>query len=226
MLATFFLMLIGDCVTGRMIFFTYFEAMAVDQKQEMIIEAAIKRFAHFGVNKTTMNEIAADLSISKALLYYYFPDKKSLFAAVLEQITSMAAEAVDKLLAKETDPMKTIIGFLDNRTEFIIRYHNILEYLRGMNPASMPKELQQLFTNIRKRELSRITMIMEQGKKQKLFQMDNAAKTAELYFDFLEGFRMAFFVQNPSIFPDEKQFRAILKREKEFSVIFLKGLTS
>lgn len=199
--------------------------MAVDQKQEMIIEAAIKRFAHFGVNKTTMNEIAADLSISKALLYYYFPDKMSLFAAVLEHITSMAAEAVDKLLAKETDPMKTIIGFLDNRTEFIIRYYNIIEHLRGMKPASMPKELQQLFTNIRKRELSRITTIMEQGKKQKLFQVENAAKTAELYFDFLEGFRMAFFVQNPTIFPDEKQFRAILKREKEFSVIFLKGLT-
>ena len=199
--------------------------MAVDQKQEMIIEAAIKRFAHFGVNKTTMNEIAADLSISKALLYYYFPDKKSLFAAVLEHISSLAEEAADKQLAHETDPMKTIIGFLESRTEFIIRYHNILEYLRGMKLANMPPELVQIFTNIRKRELKRITHIMEQGKKQKLFQIDNAAKTAELYFDFLGGFRMAFFEQNPTIFPDEKQFRAILKREKEFSAIFLKGLT-
>ncbi|RYZ16531.1 MAG: TetR family transcriptional regulator, partial [Chitinophagaceae bacterium] len=38
--------------------------MATDQKRESILEAAIRRFAHFGVSKTTMNEIAADLSIS------------------------------------------------------------------------------------------------------------------------------------------------------------------
>ena len=62
--------------------------MAQDQKQENIIQAAIKRFAHFGVSKTTMSEIAADLSLSKASLYYYFPDKLNLYAEVLRSITS------------------------------------------------------------------------------------------------------------------------------------------
>jgi TetR/AcrR family transcriptional regulator len=49
-----------------------------DKKKDQIIEAALNRFMHFGIPKTTMNEIADDLSISKALLYYYFPDKSSL----------------------------------------------------------------------------------------------------------------------------------------------------
>lgn len=48
--------------------------MSQDLKREAIIEAAIKRFAHFGVGKTTMTEIGNDLSLSKASLYYYFPD--------------------------------------------------------------------------------------------------------------------------------------------------------
>nr|WP_294905974.1 TetR/AcrR family transcriptional regulator [uncultured Lacibacter sp.] len=199
--------------------------MAVDQKQEMIIEAAIKRFAHFGVNKTTMNEIAADLSISKALLYYYFPDKKSLFAAVLKHITSAAALSFDEVLAGESDPQKAILTFLDSRTDFIIRYYNIVEYLRNMRQPGLPPELKAIFDDIRKRDLGRIAEIMEKGKNAGIFQMENASKTAELYFDFLEGFRMAYFVQSPAFFPDGKQFRALLKREKEFSVIFLKGLT-
>ncbi|MGI8637960.1 MAG: TetR/AcrR family transcriptional regulator, partial [Segetibacter sp.] len=44
--------------------------MAQDKKRDVIIQAAQKRFSHFGVDKTTMNEIADDLSISKASLYY------------------------------------------------------------------------------------------------------------------------------------------------------------
>ena len=69
--------------------------MGQDQKQEAIIEAAIKRFAHFGVSKTTMAEIAADLSFSKASLYYYFPDKLNLFAAVFKTITDASRERDD-----------------------------------------------------------------------------------------------------------------------------------
>ena len=48
-----------------------------DVKKEKILEAAHHRFLHFGYSKTTMNEIAGDLSMSKALLYYYFPEKAS-----------------------------------------------------------------------------------------------------------------------------------------------------
>ncbi|RYZ57606.1 MAG: TetR/AcrR family transcriptional regulator, partial [Chitinophagaceae bacterium] len=100
--------------------------MAQDQKQEAIIEAAIKRFAHFGVAKTTMTEIATDLSLSKASLYYYFPDKLNLYAAVFTTITSAGADALDAQLAQEPDPFKAIAHFLERRTEFIIKYHNIL----------------------------------------------------------------------------------------------------
>src|SRR5688572_22093588 len=104
--------------------------MAQDQKQEAIIEVAIKRFAHFGVAKTTMAEIAADLSLSKASLYYYFPDKLNLYAAVLTAITKSGAEGYKEELDKEKDPFKAILFFLERRTDFIIRYYNILEYIK------------------------------------------------------------------------------------------------
>ena len=55
-------------------------------KLDHILEAAIKRFSHFGVNKTTMTEIADDLAISKPALFYYFQDKNSLIAAVAEKL--------------------------------------------------------------------------------------------------------------------------------------------
>ena len=56
-------------------------------KQEQIVEAAIRRFSHFGIVKTTLTEVADDLSISKQVLSYYFPDKQSLVNAAIEKLT-------------------------------------------------------------------------------------------------------------------------------------------
>src|SRR5829696_1379137 len=199
--------------------------MAQDQKQAAIIEAAIKRFAHFGVAKTTMSEIAADLSFSKASLYYYFPDKLNLYAAVFKTITEAGVAADEEELAKEKDPFKSIIHFLEKRTDFIIKYHNILEYLKTFSPATIPAELQPVFAQLKKRELQRLATIIEKGVQSGLFKIKDAKKTAELFFDFLEGFRTSILLNSPNFFPDKKQFQSILKKESEFAVIFFNGLT-
>lgn len=200
--------------------------MSQDQKRDLILDAAVKRFAHFGVSKTTMNEIAGDLSLSKPLLYYYFPDKKSLFAAVLDDITMQNSEVIEKKLEAYAEPVEAICVLLDNRTDFIIKYYNLLEYLRSFKPGNMPKELDVIFKKLRQRELKRITSIIENGIKQKKLTADSPVKVAELYYDFIEGYRYASLLVQPSIFPEKKQFQNILKKEKEFSIIFFKGLTT
>jgi TetR/AcrR family transcriptional regulator len=212
-------------IEGAILKCPFFDAMAQDQKQEVIIEAAIKRFAHFGVAKTTMSEIAADLSLSKASLYYYFPDKLNLFAAVFKTITEEATQTDETVLAKENDPFKAILYFLERRTDFIIKYHNILEYLKTFSPIATPPELQPVFTQLKKKELHRLTTIIEKGVTSGLFKIKDAKKTAELLFDFLEGFRTSFLLNNANFFPDKKQFQSILKKEVEFAFIFFNGLT-
>lgn len=205
--------------------FSLIHSMSQDQKREAIIEAALKRFAHFGVAKTTMNEIAADLAFSKASLYYYFPDKINLYAAVLRSISEDNNRREAGVLEKESDPRKAIALYLEKRTEFIIKYHHILEYLKTYTPMNMPPELESLFTHFRNEELSRITTILQKGKGQGVFHIDDPRNTAELFYDFLEGFRYAALSRSGLPFPDKKQFLAILKKEKEFAQIFCNGLS-
>lgn len=198
--------------------------MAQDQKQNSIIEAAIKRFAHFGVAKTTMNEIAKDLAISKALLYYYFPDKISLYGAVLKHIVSINRESTDLEINRQKTPAKAIEVFLDLRTDFIIKYHHILEFLKQFTASSMPETLQEIFKEFKKQDYQRIVDIIEMGRSSGLFKIENSRKIAELYIDFLEGFRSSYFTGQPNFFPGKKEFLSILKKEKEFSAIFFNGL--
>ena len=196
--------------------------MSQDKKSDAIIRAALKRFVHFGVAKTTMNEIAGDLAISKASLYYYFPDKISLFSAVLQSISESNREKVETVLAAEPDPSAGIIYYLEQRTEFILNFYNVLEFLKS--GAAVTGELKPLFDTVRRKELALITSLFEKGRQAKRFMIEDSRKTAELFFDTLEGFRYSQLLHNQGFFPDKKQFQSILKREKEFSVIFLKGI--
>jgi len=203
----------------------FFVAMSQDQKQEAILEAAIRRFAHFGVAKATMAEIASDLSLSKASLYYYFPDKLSLYAAVIKKITSENEKQDEEDLAKEKDPFKALVLYLERRTDFIIRYYNILEFLRTFNPMRMPEPLESVFIYLKKRELARLTSVIEKGVSTGLFKIKDARKTAELLYEFLDGFRASLALHGANFFPDKKQFQSILRKEIEFSLIFFNGLT-
>ena len=197
--------------------------MSQSGKTEAIVEAALKRFTHFGVDKTTMNEIADDLSISKASLYYYFPDKLNLYAAVLQSIIE-ADEATNNGYLLEKDALKAISSYLDNRTKFIISYYNILEYLRTIN-SNVPKELEPIFSSALLRQLNVIAAILEKGKASKAFKIDDPIHTAGIFLDCLEGLRLTVISPKANFFPDKKQFQVLLKREKEFSSIFLRGLT-
>ena len=59
--------------------------MTKDTVRDKIVEAAKKRFSHFGYGKTTMAEIATDCSMSPGNLYRFFPGKLDIAEAIASQ---------------------------------------------------------------------------------------------------------------------------------------------
>lgn len=196
--------------------------MGQDSKRDAIIEAAKKRFSHFGVGKTTMNEIADDLAISKASLYYYFPDKLSLYAAVLHEIIE-SDNVHHQGYEGENDPGRALMLYLDNRIKFIDKYYNILEHLQVANLRTS-KELAPIFSLVRTRQTGIIAGIIERGKASGKLEVSHSNKTAELLLDCMEGISSAALSEQNNFAPDKKIFQSILKREKELAAIFMKGL--
>jgi AcrR family transcriptional regulator len=56
--------------------------MTKDTVRDKIVEAAKKRFSHFGYGKTTMAEIATDCAMSPGNLYRFFPGKLDIAEAI------------------------------------------------------------------------------------------------------------------------------------------------
>lgn len=195
-----------------------------DKKKELIIDAALKRFAHFGLSKTTMTEIANDLSLSKALLYYYFPDKISLYAAVLNSILNMMDKQVRKCVEGAESSFESLTLLLDKRQEFIIKYYNLLDFTK-ITGSELPDELAAMFKKAKQSEIGLLTSILNKGVEKGELIVDDPLDTAILLMDALGG--VVFNVLKPHtrpFFPEKEQFDMILQRQKKLGHIFLSGL--
>ena len=52
-----------------------------------ILDAARRRYARFGANKTTMGDVAREARLSRTTLYTYFRTKDELYAELLDRET-------------------------------------------------------------------------------------------------------------------------------------------
>jgi AcrR family transcriptional regulator len=73
----------------------------VDDKRQRILEAARKRFRHYGVRKTTMQEIARDADVAVGTLYLYFKDKDDLLVACTEAYVTRHRQQAEAILASD-----------------------------------------------------------------------------------------------------------------------------
>ena len=197
--------------------------MKQDIKKEAIIQAAEKRFIHFTVAKTTMAEIAGDQGISKPLLYYYFPDKLALYAAVISHVVERMQQSDGEAL-KHSDPLKNIIAHLQRRKDFVMQYYNIIEFIKVAIDKA-PEELKPFFQRVKTADFKAVRNIFEKGKKEKLLNIRDLDATTQLFLNCLDGLRYVLLQQDGVlVFPTKEQFDAVFAKEKEFAGIFVKGL--
>ena len=195
-----------------------------DVKRIKILEAATRRFAHFGMAKTTMSEIAKDLNFSKALLYYYFPDKNSLYSAVFEYVIDKMIEDIEEVIAKGGDFEEIMMYSIDMRVKIINQYYNLFEYTMKM-VKELPDELEQVFKEPYLREVEIIEKILKIGIDAGEIQVEDINETARILLYSLFGMRMGILKDMKNmLFPTKEEFDHILSLQKKMMKIFLNGL--
>ena len=74
---------------------------AQEETRQRIIDAAKKRFTHYGYGKTTMAEIAEDCGMSPGNLYRYFPSKLDIAEEICRATSIQGADALREILTRE-----------------------------------------------------------------------------------------------------------------------------
>jgi AcrR family transcriptional regulator len=67
------------------------------ETRERILAAALDLFAEHGYDKTSLREIAERVKVTKAALYYYFPSKQEILAALADKLFESAETAFDAI---------------------------------------------------------------------------------------------------------------------------------
>ncbi|TQC41746.1 TetR/AcrR family transcriptional regulator [Rhodococcus sp. WS4] len=88
------------------------EARYKAQRQRILDEAA-RIFGSNGYEKTTMDDVAEALEITKAALYYYFQNKEDLLYDICENTMDVAIETIDEIIddraLDETERMHRVV---------------------------------------------------------------------------------------------------------------------
>jgi len=196
-----------------------------DLKKEKILEAAHHRFLHYGYSKTTMNEIAADLSMSKALLYYYFPDKSQLYVAVMRKV---ADEYIGILKSKAntfSDLKEAFVFQINTQHDFIVKNYNFFDFFR-LNEQNLPDMIWEIVDQVHQSEISLLAnAIKTEVTKGKITPVANPDEIVNLLLDALHGVRVSAVSHKKTImFPNKEHLDEIRAKRLLLTDIFIKGL--
>jgi TetR/AcrR family transcriptional regulator len=100
------------------------------EKQDRIINAAIKEFAQKGYDKASTNEIVKEAEISKGLLFHYFKNKKQMFLFLFDHcIQIITDDFYKKVDLIETDFFERIRKAVLIKMDLLAKYPDIFKFI-------------------------------------------------------------------------------------------------
>ncbi len=158
-------------------------------KERAILDAARTRFAYYGFSKVTMDEIASDVSMAKASLYYYFPTKERLLESVLAQEKNHFLAEIEVILRKPVSASDKLRKYAQKRFELFRELVN-LSALSFSGGGDVNKAFGNLFNELEQEEVKLVLHILHEGKRSGEFTLSAPQQTAELIPHALQGLRL------------------------------------
>src|SRR6266700_7941368 len=90
-----------------------------EESRAAILQAAAQEFAEHGIAGARTDAIAREARVNKALLYYYFKDKETLYGAVLDNAFAGLKITVFEVLDGDLPPRKKILAYVGAYFDFI-----------------------------------------------------------------------------------------------------------
>lgn len=90
-----------------------------EETRSAILHAAVKEFAAHGIDGGRTDAIARAARVNKALLYYYFKDKETLYGATLDYAFSQQAEHMLGVLREPLPPGQMILRYVGEYFDFV-----------------------------------------------------------------------------------------------------------
>ena len=90
-----------------------------EQTRAAILQAAVREFARHGLAGARTDAIAREAKVNKALLYYYFKDKETMYGAALDHAFGQQSSHMLAVLERKLPPKEKILTYVGEYFDFI-----------------------------------------------------------------------------------------------------------
>jgi AcrR family transcriptional regulator len=137
-----------------------------EESRAAILHAAALEFAELGIAGARTDAIAREARVNKALLYYYFKDKETLYGAVLDDAFSGMRAMVFQVLDSELPPREKILAYVGAYFDFIASnqiYPKLMqrEMMRAREGKS--EHIDRLIKNYFQPVYGRLSEVLQKG---------------------------------------------------------------
>lgn len=192
-------------------------------KEKNIISAARKRFARYGFSKVTMDEIAGDVEMGKASLYYYFPTKEDIFKAVVVQEQNEFIKKIETILQKQTSFSEKLNEYVEQRLKY---FHDLvnLGMLSVHSLFDIKSMFKKLFEDFEAHELIILKRIIEEGKNAGEFRKDLPEDLTKIFLHMLQGLRLRVIKILTKHRSEDDTYKELEREMKIAAEIFIEGI--
>ncbi len=92
-----------------------------DDRQAQLLKIACRFFARYGYKGTSLRDIAEEAQITKAALYYHFPNKNSLYERIVLHGLRVLVDEVAEATAQATTARDKLRAFMMTTAEIYVR---------------------------------------------------------------------------------------------------------
>jgi AcrR family transcriptional regulator len=148
--------------------------------RQQILDAATKRFSHFGYAKTTMAEVAADCSMSPGNLYRFFPGKLDIAEAIATVEQQCHLEDMRKLLVvpgkSARDRLRDYFFEEMRHTYRMLEENPRIQEIAGVIASERPQFANWMRASARKL----LVELFDEAERDGEFRLDDKEFTAEM----------------------------------------------
>jgi len=136
-----------------------------DQSRAAILNAALREFAKEGMAGARTDAIAHAAKVNKALLYYYFQDKETLYGAALDYAFGQQREHMLTVLDRDLPPREKILRYVGEYFDFIAGHplNRNLAQMEMMRSGHGSPHFKRIAKRYFKPLFLRLTEVIRQG---------------------------------------------------------------
>ena len=145
--------------------------------KEIIIETAIGLFSELGYTQTSMRMIAEKSGITKPAIYYYFPDKESLFIGILEHGMEEVNNTLQKIAQSDMSTVDKLKKIMRTRLVDMDRHKSFGRFIMQVLNSHLKENMATRFHEWMSKQSAVLYNIVRQGVDKGEFREDLDARS-------------------------------------------------